>query len=134
MEQNSGCSQPSNMEGSYKWNSGSTRCKDSFEFGFLHAGMIDYLARFVKGTHDSLILMIRSYFKTHDDVKESEQRSGVLITDVLVEGSLCRHALGIFLEKLPGGPSIYSSLPLFLVSPVLKRKGEFSYLLRFQFL
>eukprot|EP00607_Mallomonas_marina_P009474 CAMPEP_0182420458 /NCGR_PEP_ID=MMETSP1167-20130531/5285_1 /TAXON_ID=2988 /ORGANISM="Mallomonas Sp, Strain CCMP3275" /LENGTH=316 /DNA_ID=CAMNT_0024596441 /DNA_START=97 /DNA_END=1048 /DNA_ORIENTATION=- len=33
---------------------------------------------------------------------ESEQRTTVLITDVRVDGSLCRHALGIMLERLPG--------------------------------
>lgn len=33
---------------------------------------------------------------------ESEQRSAVLLTDVRVEGNLCRHALGVMLERLPG--------------------------------
>ena len=33
---------------------------------------------------------------------ESEQRMSALITDVLVDGSLCRHALGIMVERLPG--------------------------------
>ena len=33
---------------------------------------------------------------------ESEQRSAVIITDVHVEGNLCRHALGIMVERLPG--------------------------------
>ena len=35
-------------------------------------------------------------------LQESEQRKGVLLTDVLVEGSLVRHALGILVENLPG--------------------------------
>ena len=35
-------------------------------------------------------------------LQESEQRRGVLLTDVLVEGSLVRHALGIIVENLPG--------------------------------
>lgn len=33
---------------------------------------------------------------------ESEQRSAVMITDVKVEGNLCRHALAICVERLPG--------------------------------
>lgn len=35
-------------------------------------------------------------------LQESEQRRGALLTDVLVEGSLVRHALGILVENLPG--------------------------------
>ena len=33
---------------------------------------------------------------------ESEQRSAFMLTDVKVEGNLCRHALGICVERLPG--------------------------------
>lgn len=33
---------------------------------------------------------------------ESEQRSAVLLTDVRIDGNLCRHALGIMMERLPG--------------------------------
>ena len=33
---------------------------------------------------------------------ESEQRSAVLLTDVKVEGNLCRYALGVMVERLPG--------------------------------
>ena len=33
---------------------------------------------------------------------ESEQRSAVLLTDVKVEGTLCRYALGVMVERLPG--------------------------------
>jgi len=33
---------------------------------------------------------------------ESEQRNGVMLADVLVTGNLCRHALGILVERLPG--------------------------------
>jgi len=33
---------------------------------------------------------------------ESEQRSAVLLTDVRIDGNLCRHALGVMLERLPG--------------------------------
>lgn len=33
---------------------------------------------------------------------ESEQRSAVMITDVKVEGNLCRYALGVMVERLPG--------------------------------
>ena len=35
-------------------------------------------------------------------MSESEQRSAFLLTDVSVEGSLCRHALAICVERLPG--------------------------------
>lgn len=35
-------------------------------------------------------------------MSESEQRPCVLLADVRVEGSLCRHALGIMMERLPG--------------------------------
>ena len=33
---------------------------------------------------------------------ESEQRKAALITDVFIEGGLCRHALGLMIETLPG--------------------------------
>jgi redox-regulated HSP33 family molecular chaperone len=33
---------------------------------------------------------------------ESEQRSAVLLTDVKVEGNLCRYSLGVMVERLPG--------------------------------
>ena len=33
---------------------------------------------------------------------ESEQRSAVMLTDVKVEGGLCRYALGVMVERLPG--------------------------------
>jgi molecular chaperone Hsp33 len=33
---------------------------------------------------------------------ESEQRSAVIVTDIKVDGSLCRHALGVMVERLPG--------------------------------
>ena len=33
---------------------------------------------------------------------ESEQRTAAIITDVKVEGNLCRHALGVMVERLPG--------------------------------
>lgn len=33
---------------------------------------------------------------------ESEQRSAIMLTDIKVDGSLCRHALGIMVERLPG--------------------------------
>jgi molecular chaperone Hsp33 len=33
---------------------------------------------------------------------ESEQRSAIMLTDIKVEGNLCRHALGIMVERLPG--------------------------------
>jgi len=33
---------------------------------------------------------------------ESEQRAAALITDINVTGNLCRHALGVMIEKLPG--------------------------------
>ncbi len=33
---------------------------------------------------------------------ESEQRSAAIITDIKVEGNLCRHALGVMVERLPG--------------------------------
>ena len=33
---------------------------------------------------------------------ESEQRSGVILTDVKIEGGLCRYALGVMVERLPG--------------------------------
>ena len=33
---------------------------------------------------------------------ESEQRSAIMLTDVKVDGSLCRHALGVMVERLPG--------------------------------
>jgi redox-regulated HSP33 family molecular chaperone len=32
---------------------------------------------------------------------ESEQRNGVMLADVLVTGNLCRHAIGILVERLP---------------------------------
>lgn len=35
-------------------------------------------------------------------MSESEQRPCVLLADVRVDGSLCRHALGIMMERLPG--------------------------------
>jgi molecular chaperone Hsp33 len=35
-------------------------------------------------------------------MQESEQRVAAIITDCLVEGSLCRHALGVIVERLPG--------------------------------
>lgn len=33
---------------------------------------------------------------------ESEQRSAAIITDVKVDGNLCRYALGVMVERLPG--------------------------------
>ena len=33
---------------------------------------------------------------------ESEQRSAIMLTDIKVEGNLCRHALGVMVERLPG--------------------------------
>ena len=33
---------------------------------------------------------------------ESEQRSAFILTDVRVDGNLCRHALGLMVERLPG--------------------------------
>jgi len=33
---------------------------------------------------------------------ESEQRTAAIITDVKVDGNLCRHALGVIVETLPG--------------------------------
>jgi redox-regulated HSP33 family molecular chaperone len=33
---------------------------------------------------------------------ESEQRSAVILTDVKVDGNLCRYALGVMVERLPG--------------------------------
>ncbi len=35
-------------------------------------------------------------------LQESEQRTAAIITDVFVEGNLCRHALGVIVERLPG--------------------------------
>lgn len=35
-------------------------------------------------------------------MQESEQKAAAIITDCLVEGGLCRHALGVIVERLPG--------------------------------
>ena len=58
---------------------------------------------------------------------ESEQRSSVLLTDVRVDGNLCRHALGIMVERLPGASDANIETSIVNLEGV-ERKGLRAYL------
>jgi len=58
---------------------------------------------------------------------ESEQRTSVLLTDVYVEGNLCRHSLGVLLERLPGANEFNIEASIRNLEAV-ERKGLRSYL------
>lgn len=60
---------------------------------------------------------------------ESEQRTCYLMTDVRVDGTLCRHALGIMVERLPGATDENIAMSVQNVEEV-ERKGLRSYLTR----
>ena len=60
-------------------------------------------------------------------LKESEQRSGAMLTEVRVDGNLCRHALGIMVEKLPGADDDVVERSIFNLEKI-QDKGLRSYL------
>lgn len=60
-------------------------------------------------------------------LKESEQRSGAMLTEVRVDGNLCRHALGIMVEKLPGADDDVVERSIFNLEKIQDR-GLRSYL------
>lgn len=60
---------------------------------------------------------------------ESEQRTSVLITDVKVEGTLCRYALGLMIERLPGATEANIETSVNNLVEV-ERRGLRSYLTR----
>ena len=62
-------------------------------------------------------------------LQESEQRTAAMITDVFVEGNLCRHALGVIVERLPGVSDENIERSITNLGAV-ERKGLRSYLTR----
>eukprot|EP01038_Epipyxis_sp_PR26KG_P010234 gene10234-13766_t len=60
---------------------------------------------------------------------ESEQRSAFLLTDVKIDGNLCRHALGVMVERLPGAIEENIELSIKNLENV-ERKGLRQYLER----
>jgi len=62
-------------------------------------------------------------------MSESEQRSSYLLTDVMVEGNLCRHALAICIERLPGATEENIEKSIKNVE-LVEKKGLRSYLER----
>ena len=60
---------------------------------------------------------------------ESEQRTAVLMTDVRVEGNLCRSALALMVERLPGASEENIERSIANLQEV-EKKGLYSYLAR----
>ena len=60
---------------------------------------------------------------------ESEQKPAVLLTDVRVDGNLCRSALGLMVERLPGATEENVELSIKNLEEV-ERRGLYSYLHR----
>jgi molecular chaperone Hsp33 len=60
---------------------------------------------------------------------ESEQKPAVLLTDVRVDGNLCRSALGLMVERLPGATDENIERSIKNLEEVEKR-GLYSYLTR----
>lgn len=60
---------------------------------------------------------------------ESEQKAAAIITDCLVEGGLCRHALGVIVERLPGVTDESIDMSIANLGTV-EQKGLRSYLTR----
>lgn len=60
---------------------------------------------------------------------ESEQRTAVLMTDVRVDGNLCRSALGLMVERLPGASDENVERSIKNLEAV-EKKGLYAYLTR----